>query len=134
MKKAYFILMSAVLTSGLFSASVPAVADSKFIDGLKKTANQTSGAGYAEINNPMQIITGMIGNLFTATFLGITFLGLMLYAGFIWMTARGNEQEVGKAKNIIIYAVIGLTVILAAYAITILAKPLWQQAITTTPE
>jgi len=42
----------------------------------------------------------------------------MIYAGYLWMLARGNEQEVEKAKNIIIYAVIGLVVVLSAYAIT----------------
>jgi hypothetical protein len=41
------------------------------------------------------------------------------------MIARGNEQEVTKAKNIIIYAVIGLVVVLSAYAITTIISNLW---------
>jgi hypothetical protein len=34
------------------------------------------------------------------------------------MTAIGKENQVEKAKNIIIQAVIGLVIVLAAYAIT----------------
>jgi flagellar basal body-associated protein FliL len=34
------------------------------------------------------------------------------------MTARGNDQQVEKAKNLIIQSIIGLIIILSAYAIT----------------
>jgi hypothetical protein len=50
--------------------------------------------------------------------LGAIFLSLMIIAGFQWMTAGGNEAQVKKAKDIITTAVIGLVVVLAAYAIT----------------
>lgn len=49
---------------------------------------------------------------------GLIFLILMVYAGFLWMTARGEEDQVAKAKKIITAAVLGLIVIIAAYAIT----------------
>jgi cbb3-type cytochrome oxidase subunit 3 len=52
------------------------------------------------------------------SFVGILFLGLMLYAGFLWMTAGGNEEKVDQAKKIILAAVVGLIIISAAYAIT----------------
>ena len=51
-------------------------------------------------------------------FIGVIFFVLMIYGGFLWMTARGNEQQVEKAKDLIISAVIGLIIIFAAYAIT----------------
>ena len=50
--------------------------------------------------------------------LGIIFLILMLYAGFLWMTAAGNEETVAKAKRILTQAVIGLIITLSAFAIT----------------
>lgn len=52
------------------------------------------------------------------SFLGIAFMLLIIYGGFMWMFARGNDQAVGKAKEIITAAVIGLVIVLAAYAIT----------------
>lgn len=52
-------------------------------------------------------------------FLGIIFIVLMIYAGYLWMTARGNEQQAEKAKNLISAAVIGLVIVVSAYAISI---------------
>ena len=42
----------------------------------------------------------------------------MIYGGYIWMMARDNEQEVTRAKNLITAAVIGVVVIVLAYAIS----------------
>lgn len=63
---------------------------------------------------------GIIGLIITTalTFVGVIFLALTLYGGYIWMIARGNEQEVERAKNIIINSIIGLVVVIAAYAIS----------------
>ncbi len=51
------------------------------------------------------------------TFLGIIAVSIILYGGFIWMTAGGNDDRVGKAKKIIIAGLSGLIVVLSAYAI-----------------
>lgn len=48
--------------------------------------------------------------------LGLVSLLLIFYGGFIWMLARGNEDEVKKAKDIIIGTTIGLLVILSSYS------------------
>ena len=50
-------------------------------------------------------------------FLGIIATAIILYGGFIWMTAAGSEDRIKKAKSIIIAGIIGLAVILASYAI-----------------
>ena len=51
--------------------------------------------------------------------LGVVFLVLLIYGGFLWMTARGNEQQVEKAKDTIFSSIIGLIIVLSAYAISI---------------
>ncbi len=51
------------------------------------------------------------------TFLGIIAVGIILYGGFVWMTASGNEDKVASAKKTITAGAIGLVVILAAFAI-----------------
>lgn len=50
--------------------------------------------------------------------IGIIFLLLIVYAGFLWMTAAGNTSQVEKAKNIMVSAIIGTVIALAAFAIT----------------
>ncbi len=49
--------------------------------------------------------------------LGIIALVLIIYAGFLWMTAAGNEQQIDDAKKFLINTAIGLAIILSAYAI-----------------
>jgi len=82
--------------------------------GLNATAKE---AGIpATITDVPKLIGQVIGVILS--FLSVAFLILMLYAGFVWMFARGNEAEVTRAKNIIIAAVTGLIVVVASYAIT----------------
>ena len=49
--------------------------------------------------------------------LGSIFLILMIYAGYNWMTARGEEEKVTKAKDTINRAIIGIIIVVGAYAI-----------------
>lgn len=49
--------------------------------------------------------------------LGVVLLGLIIYGGYLWMIARGNDSEVSKAKDIIQQAVIGLVIIVTAYIV-----------------
>jgi len=49
--------------------------------------------------------------------LGIVAVVIILLGGFKWMTAAGNEEKVGEAKKLIISGVIGLIIIMSAYAI-----------------
>lgn len=52
------------------------------------------------------------------TFLGVIFLTLIIYGGFVYMTAAGESDKIGNAKSIIISASIGLAIILASYSFT----------------
>jgi len=76
----------------------------------------SQGAGYETGANP----DTMIGNIIKAaiSFVGVVFLVLMIYGGYLWMTARGNEQQVEKAKNLISAAIIGLIIVILSYAIS----------------
>jgi len=50
--------------------------------------------------------------------LGIIAVLIVLYGGFTWMTAAGSEEKVGKAKKILTSGIIGLVIVISAYAIT----------------
>ena len=65
----------------------------------------------------LPVIVGNIINVLLG-FLGIVLLGYLLYAGFLWMTAGGDEENVKKAKDMIKNAIIGLVIIVAAFAIS----------------
>ncbi len=93
-------------------------ASEQFKEGLNITAQETGhlNDNKAIIDSP-QLAVGKIINLFLSL-LGVLFLALIIYGGFLWMMSRGNEQEIEEAKNIIINAIIGLIIVLAAYAVT----------------
>ena len=49
--------------------------------------------------------------------LGIIFVLLVLYAGFLYMTSQGEAAKTEKAKKMISQAVIGMLIIFSSYAI-----------------
>lgn len=82
--------------------------------GLHETADE---AGYGAGEKQLEPLINRAIRGFLAL-LAIFFLGLMLYAGIRWLTARGQEDLIGKAQHTLQAAVIGLGIVLAAYAIT----------------
>lgn len=54
---------------------------------------------------------------FVVSLIGIVAVFFLIYAGWLWMTASGNEEQVTKAKSVAGNAVIALIIILSAYAI-----------------
>jgi Zn-dependent protease with chaperone function len=49
--------------------------------------------------------------------LGIIAVVIVLYGGFKWMTAQGDTKAVDEAKKVLIAGIIGLVIIVSAYAI-----------------
>lgn len=73
-------------------------------------------AGYrqsATIEEKIAVVINMIFSL-----LGVIFLIFIIYSGYLWATAGGNEDKVRKAKDNIYRTIIGLIIILGAYAIS----------------
>lgn len=50
--------------------------------------------------------------------LGIVAVVIVLWGGIMWMTAGGSDDKVGKAKKILFSGIIGLIIILSAFALT----------------
>jgi hypothetical protein len=87
------------------------------LQGLEEAAKKGLGGGSKpEITSLPEAIGKIIGA--GLAFLGVIFLVLIIYSGFVWMLSRGNDQAVSKAKDTISAAIIGLVIVLAAYALT----------------
>lgn len=91
----------------------------KALGGLKTTGEKGLGSTDANLY-PTGGLPEIIGKVVGAAlaFLGVAFFILMIYGGYMWMFSMGNEQTTTKAKEIIIAAVVGLIIVLLAYAIT----------------
>lgn len=84
--------------------------------GMKATADQAGIKDNTSGGDVATLIGKYAGVLLS--FVGAIFFLLMVYAGVTWMMAQGNEKEVQKAKDTMQAAVIGLILVLSAYAIT----------------
>ncbi len=75
----------------------------------------------AELGNADTDIREVIALIINALlgFLGILFTILIIYGGFLWMTAAGNDQQIEKARKILTQATIGLLIVILAYALSI---------------
>lgn len=119
-KNFYYILINFIFFLFLFfNTHVYAAKVSP--DTLTNINDQTSyfitGAGLSAANTSVGSIIATVISAFLAL-LGIIFVVLILIAGYNWMTALGDEEKVTKAKNTLQRAIIGLIIIVAAYAIT----------------
>lgn len=113
MKKIYKHLISlaivAFLLTPVFALQVSAQADF----GLNEVNN---GLDNSLANRDPREIVGSIINV-ALGFLGVIAVVIILMGGFKWMTAGGNEEKVTKAKSTLTKAIIGLIIIVSAYAI-----------------
>jgi len=109
--KQKIILILPILTLA-FVVCLPVLALTVSETGLETTAG--------EADLPEADFTVVIGRVIAAAFslVGVIFFLLLLYGGFLWMTSRGNEEIVKKAKDLITSAVIGLLIVIAGYAIS----------------
>lgn len=74
----------------------------------------TFGLGTADLESTVIKIVQWV-----LAFLSLIAVIMILIGGFQWMTAGGNEEKVASAKKVISAAVIGLIIILLAWAIVI---------------
>lgn len=105
------LITSILLVPGIVFAQRPTVQDARgFATDVAGSAGLNTGKTVQRYSG--DVISGALG------IVGFLFFIFMIYGGFIWFTSRGNEDRVTKGKGIVIAAVIGLVVIVAAYAIT----------------
>jgi len=65
--------------------------------------------------DPSELWARLIGALLA--FVGVGALVTFVYAGFMFLTSSGNPEQVKKAKDTMIYAVLGVAVSMGAYVI-----------------
>lgn len=85
-------------------------------DNILESARKSSGYGQAT-ETTFASNLGLIVNI-VLSFSGVIFMSLMVYAGYLWMTARGEENRIDKAQGIIRSAIIGMIITVGAYSIT----------------
>ena len=115
----FIILLFFIFSFFIFSQVLAQIEKGETWQGmLKQEETFRSKAGFepATQTGIASIIAAIIKGFLAL--LGVIFIILILIAGYNWMTAAGDEEKVRKAKDTIQRAIIGLLIIVAAYAIT----------------
>jgi hypothetical protein len=86
------------------------------------SAGEKTGHTSSKIFKSSADLESSIGSVIQTiiSFIGVIFVVLLVYGGILWMTARGNDQQVEKAKSIIVQSIIGLFIVVSAYSISVL--------------
>jgi preprotein translocase subunit SecG len=98
----------------IFSVNAQLLKDG-VVDEMDAKVDLIRGNSYGD--QTLQETVAIVIQIFLSL-LGVIFVILMILGGYNWMTAGGDESKVEKARNTIQRAVIGLAIVLLAYAIT----------------
>ena len=114
MKKIFIIIISVFLLSSTFN-----IVQAQGLVKVGAVNNFTTNVGKSAGFTPDTSIGSVVAKIIqmALALLAIIFLTLMVTAGFKWMTAGGNEEEIKKAQGTIKSALIGLIIVLLAWAI-----------------
>lgn len=96
------------LSLALFVPSIALAQDTNF--GLDQLSNINLGT------NSLQDTIAIFINVILG-FLGIVAFIIILLGGFKWMTSGGDEDKIGEAKKLMGAGVVGMAIVLAAWAV-----------------
>jgi hypothetical protein len=117
MNKLKALVASLMLAVSAFLLPATALAQNNPFNNAQNLANDVAGNAGITSNRTLPQIIGQIINIILG-FLGIVLLLIILYSGFLWMTAGGDPKKVTEAQQRIGNAVVGLIIIVAAFAIS----------------
>lgn len=117
-----FIIQVCIILSvsgglGLVPAAVSAYSTRPFNYYEQQLKKNTKLGGYENVAKTGPVVTAAQIVNFLLQLLGAVAICLTVYAGMLWLFARGNEDEIEKAKDILAGSAVGLFVILASYSI-----------------
>jgi len=112
-------LMLILAASILAPAAHAATMFQQMSSGFQNMVNAAYGGGTAVAVDQNTFLNSLITIInVLLTFVGVVFFLLLIYAGFLWMTARGNEEQVKKAKELMKQIIIGLIIIISSRLVT----------------
>lgn len=112
-----FVLLLTTLPVLATATSIFDQANTGVKDAIEETYGGDVDPTVGEGKDPFMLFLFTIVNQLL-TFLGIIFFLLLIYTGWLWMNARGNEEQVAKAKKMVREIVIGFIIIILAKVLT----------------
>lgn len=137
-KNIKFSLLIIILLIFAFILTSNALAFTEDYKSFLNQAGQTGTYNVSDVSGQgrTDFIDTFLGKLIAIviSFVGVFFLGLIIYSGFQWLTAGGNEEKVTKARTQILNGVIGVAIALLAFVITNTLFSYFNQRFLTAPQ
>lgn len=118
MKKTKQLIIAALMVCGLVGVFVPTTvgAINVFNGSACSGVSATSDICKAKSTDSLKSYVGTIVNIILYI-LGVVAVIMIIIGGFMYVTSSGDATAVTKAKNTIMFAVVGLVIAILAYAI-----------------
>lgn len=87
-----------------------------FLASLPVLAVELNVEKNINVFNTTTTLLNTVKNWFTGI-VSIVAVIMILYAAFLFVTGGGDEEKIGKAKNYLMYGIVGVVVALLAYGI-----------------
>ena len=118
MKRLISLILALVFGFGLVAGAAPAVnaSSSKKVNGVEQAQQGVDSINGG--NNSVNLVE-IVSTILNAVFLvvGIIAVVVIIIGGINYMTSQGDPGKVKKAKDTILYGIIGLVITLLAFAI-----------------
>jgi len=110
----FLFILSTVLFIFTPAASIKADTINTIEQGVKNTGQKAGYPTDTEGLPAKDFAASMLGYVNgMSTMMGLLFMVLTIYGGWLWMTAQGNDEQVSRGKKMIIGACLGLLIILS---------------------
>ena len=114
LKKITFFILFVVLWLVVLQTPLVSLAETPLIDIIRK-----GDAPLKDVFGTPADIRVIAANIIKVllSLLGILYLCYVVYGGFVWMTAAGNEERIRLAKSTILTGAVGVGIIVSAFSI-----------------
>jgi len=110
------LIASGLMIIGLTIANIaPALAQGTG-GGFLNPQDMPTAVGQAGGSKTLRELAVTIIN-YVLGFLGLIAVAMIIYGGVSYVTAAGDQTKVDNAKKVIMYAIIGLVIVILSYAI-----------------
>lgn len=110
-------------TSGWVSCGEESTTFTEFEGGLRPPDEAGYDEGITRAKNVREYAVNVTN--FALGFLGLVGVIMVIYGGFMYLTAGGEQEKIDKGKKAITYAIIGIIIVMASFAIvnTVIQAP-----------
>lgn len=95
--------------------SLTSITASLLLPGLVLASGYTLNNPLGSASSPSEVVANIIA--FVIGLIGIIALVMFIYGGFVILTAHGNADQFKKGTHTLVYAILGMVVVLTSYSV-----------------